>query len=170
MGANVNPNDKTKFFEIMTGLAENFSAQFSGPGLKLRFDALSQYDITQIETAAVKILHSRDKMGMPTVAEFVKAIEGDRKPEDAAVNQVNEILKQIRDLGSYRTPAFSDPVTASLMKSRWSWRSVCSMTETELKWFAKEFSEAYQSAERATQPMIANNAAGKLRLLAGGIG
>lgn len=163
-------NDKKKFFEIMTGLAENFSAQLSSPGLKLRFDALSRYDIGQIETAAIKILHSRNMMGMPTVAEFITAIEGDAiKPADSAIAQVNEIMRQIRELGSYRTPSFDDPVTASLMKSRWSWKTVCSMTETELKWFSKEFTEAYQSAERTEQkPMIEHVA--RLRLLAGGIG
>lgn len=165
-------NDKKKFFEIMTGLAENFSAQLSAPGLRLRFAALERYSIDQIESSSIKLLHTRNIMGMPTVAEFIAAIEGERKPEDKATAQVNEIMRQVRDVGSYRTPAFDDPITDSLMNTRWSWQAVCAMTQTEHKWFAKDFIEAYQAYGRAEKPMIDNGIESRqrLRLLAGGIG
>jgi hypothetical protein len=165
-------SDKKKFFKIMTGLAENFSAQISGPGLALRFEALERFDIGQIEAAAISILNTRERMGMPTVAEFVRAIEGETvTTKDDATIQVNEIMRQIRELGSYRTPVFDDPVTKSLMSSRWSWQSVFSMTETELKWFSKEFIETYQSCDRkADHTMIDCAASKRMKLLIGGIG
>ncbi len=133
----------------MIGLADNFSAQVTKPGLALRFDALRRYGIDQVATAAAKLILTRERMGMPNVAEFIREIEGPASTlQDLASEQVSVVRKQIRELGSYRAPGFDDPVTQSLMSSRWSWQSVCSMTETELKWWSMEFVEAYQSLER----------------------
>lgn len=138
--------DKTRFSEIMIGLADNFSAQVTKPGLAMRFDALRGYGIEQVATAAAKLILSREKMGMPNVAEMIREIEGPvRTLQDQASEQVSVVIKQIREVGFYRTPCFDDPLTRRLINSRWSWRSICSMTENELKWWAKEFAELYQS-------------------------
>ena len=165
-------NDKTRFAEIMLGLAENFSAALTKAGLSMRFDALREFTIDQISAAANKILKNRTMMGMPTVAEFIVAINGGREnSENAASLQVNAVMQQIRQIGSYGQPVFDDPITKKLMSSRWSWRSVCSMTEVELKWWAKEFSDAYQAFQKnENQLAIENNELSpKLRLLVGGI-
>jgi hypothetical protein len=165
--------ERVAFSQIMIGVAENFSAQVSSAGLNLRFVALKEYSLQQIEAAALKILANRKAMGMPTVAEFIVAITGEQKNCDPAENQVNEIMKQIRSVGSYGTPVFSDPITKSLLSSRWTFRSLCAMTEVELKWWGKEFSEAYQSMERSEQRVLigADSVnARKLKLLTGGIG
>ena len=144
--------DKTRFSEIMIGLADNFSAQVTKPGLAMRFDALRRYGIEQVANAAAKLILSRERMGMPNVAEMIKEIEGPVSSlQDHASEQVSVVMKQIRELGSYRAPCFDDPVTKSLMSSRWSWHSVCSMTETELKWWSMEFVDAYQSVERTAK-------------------
>jgi len=166
--------DKLGFSEVMIGLAENFSAQMTKPGLLLRFNALSAHTLEQVKKAAVSLIMQRERMGMPTVAEIIKEIEGPAKnPADMAALQVADILKQIRELGSYRTPSFVDPVTKAIMSSRWSWRAVCAMTEAELKWWAKEFIEAYQAMDRVdTREKIAHSGTpmDSLKKLTAGIG
>ncbi len=165
--------DELRFVEIMIGLAENFSSQMSTPGLVMRFDAMKEFSIDEIASAATKIVKNRTLMGMPTVAEFIAAM-GLQAPAvtDAANEQATAVMKQIRDIGSYRTPVFNDPITRSLMASRWSWQSVCSMTEVELKWWAKDFVESYQANTRLDPQAIIEGSGQqtRLRLLAGGIG
>jgi hypothetical protein len=165
------PREKAAFSKIMLGIAENFSAQMSSPGLNLRFLALKEFSLEQIETAAMKILTSRKAMGMPTVAEFMLAINGDQRASDKAEGQAVEVIKQIRSVGSYGSPVFNDPITRALMCDRWSFRSLCSMTETELKWWFKEFVDAYQASERRGECLaLESRAEGKgLRLLPGGL-
>jgi hypothetical protein len=132
----------------MIGIAENFSSQISSQGMRIRFSALKDYSLQQIEDAAIKILKNRKAMGMPTVAEFIVAITGEQKSSDNAQNQVNEIMRQIREIGWYGISVFDDPITKSLLSSRWTFRYLCDMTETESKWWSKDFIEAYQSMER----------------------
>jgi hypothetical protein len=163
--------DKKRFLEIMTGLAENFSAKVSAQGLRLSFAVLKCYAVEQVEAAAIRIMAKRISLGMPTVAEFIEEIEG--SGNDKAQFQVNEIVKQIRMVGSYGTPVFDDMITRDLMDSRWSFRSLCAMTETELKWWARDFAEAYQSMNRTgkTVQIECGEAQNRrLKLLAGGIG
>lgn len=157
-------SDKKKFAEIMMGLADNFSAAITKPGMKLRFDVLREFNINQIESAAINLVKIRTIMGMPTTAEIIVAIKGSEPSElDNATNQVNLIMQQLRNVGSYGNPGFEDPVTNSLMSTRWSWSAVCKMTEAEHKWWAKEFAEAYVAHKRASESEQ------KLRLLAGGV-
>lgn len=141
----MNDKDKTRFAEIMIGLADNFCAQVTKAGLAMRFDALRGYGIEQVASAAAKLIMTREKMGMPNVAEMIMEIEGTAGAlQDRGTVQATLVMKQIREVGYYRTPCFDDPVTKALMSSRWSWRSVCSMTETELRWWAREFTEVYR--------------------------
>ena len=167
-----NEKERAEFFKIMVGMAENFSAQMSSAGMSLRFEVMKDYSIKQIEAAALKLLVNRKAMGMPTVAEFLVAINGEQMAFDNAEGQVNEVVSQIRNIGSYGNPDFSDPITRALMSGRWSFRSLCSMTETELKWWARDFIEAYQASERKTECLAIGNGDGqrKLKLLTGGIG
>lgn len=166
--------DSVKFAQITTAVLANFGAIATEPILGLWFNAAKEDEFTvdQWESAAKKIIRSRKFTSQPTYADFFEAINGaPGTPTNIADNQVAVVIKQIREIGSYRTPAFDDPVTDSLMKSRWSWQSVCSMTESELKWWAKDFIEAYQSHERIDKPaMIDGSNQQRLRLLAGGIG
>jgi len=168
----MNDQDLGRFSEIMLGLAENFSSQISEPGLVMRFEALKEYGINEIAAAATKIVKTRTIMGMPTVAEFISAMGASEpsSPDKAAV-QVSNILQQVRNVGSWGSPVYSDPITKRLMTSRWSWPSVCAMTEDEHKWWSKEFIEAYQATEKLDpQTTLDSGTSPRLKLLAGGIG
>lgn len=167
----MNPKtDIERFANAFGTLCEVFEKQSSPIIVKAYFKAMENFDIGQVEKAIWESI-STCKF-FPKPIELITIIGGgEPKSEDTATAQVNEIMRQVRDLGSYRTPTFSDPVTESLMKSRWSWQAVCAMTQTEHKWFAKEFIDAYQSFERTDQHTIEDRTAKqRLRLLAGGIG
>jgi len=136
---------------LMKGLAEDCSAMVSGPGLLMRFEALKQYSIEQIETAVMSILKSNIYTKMPTTGTIIRAIEG--TDDDRAERQIQTIRDEIRRIGSYGSPGFEDPVTADLVSRRFSWGAICSMPEREFAFFANSFKSAYstQSKDNALQ-------------------
>jgi len=149
----MNDNDKKEFAEIMYALGENFNAQVTKPGLRIRFEALKQYSMEQVRAACVEVVRNRKFHGMPNVAEIVAAI-GDRT-EDRAVAQAHKVIECIRSYGAYDTPTFDDPVTNAVMTKRFRWQEVCQLREDHLKWFIKDFSEAYRSySTEQTREMI----------------
>ena len=140
--------DRKKFFEIMCGLAENFSATVTDAGLEIRFKALKKYAIEEIEAAALEILYTRQYTTVPTVADFVHAIEGN--PDDIAMIEAVNVLKAVKELGAGKSVKFNDPITGAVVhKSFGGWLKLCSeLKEDEEQWFVKDFMKAYQTFRR----------------------
>ena len=145
------PGETIRFAKSTTAVLANFGTIATEPLLNLWFETAKEDDLTieQWEAAAKKIIRGRKYTSQPTYADFLENVMGDKATEaDVAEAQVCIVMKQIREIGYYRTPVFDDSITRHLMSSRWSWSAVCAMTETELKWWGKEFLEAYQSQKR----------------------
>ncbi len=134
-------DDKKRFAEIMYGLAENFSVQMNGPGLKMRFEALKKFTIEQVEHAALQIVKRRKYTTMPTIADFIERMEV--TGADKAEEQANLIPKAIRFVGRYNTPKFDDPITEFLVFKCFGWSRICEKSERDLPFFLREFKQAY---------------------------
>jgi len=145
----MNQKDLQLFGEIMAGLAENFGAQLSKVGLRLRMKAMWGYSIEQVEAAAIELLKTKKHSSMPTVAEFIEAIEGSKpRVDDKAVVEANGIISHLNRFGASKYPSLDDPITARLMTTRWPYSQWASQVlESELKWWAKEFAKAYQAEQ-----------------------
>ena len=136
--------DKKRFSDLMLGMADNFRDTISKEGMKLRFEMLKEFTIDQVEDAGQKIMRERKYTKMPPVAEFVDAINGQSVSiEMQAEQQWNEIISQIRLVGSYGTPVLCDHITKSLIGRRFSWQNLCHSTENDLRFIRKEFFAAY---------------------------
>ena len=61
----MNDNDKIKFAEIMTRLAEDCSAALTKAGLKIKYEALKNYTIEQVEAAVLAVMKSNVYTKMP---------------------------------------------------------------------------------------------------------
>jgi hypothetical protein len=141
--------DKKEFAGIMMAMGENFNAKITKEGLKIRFEALAEFTIEQVKCACMELVKNRVYPGMPTTGEIRAAMVECQKQatvEDIAMVRLNEIMGQIRSVGSYGSPVWGDPIVTDLLSRRWRWASLCEMTEKEHKWFAKEFVEAYRAA------------------------
>lgn len=167
--------DRVRFSEIMIGLAENYSgAQLTAIGLKLRFEAMKEFSIEQIAMAATVLVKTRKYTNMPTVAELIDAIPGhpalEIKPVHQAEIQADQVLAHLRRFGRTVVPQFTDPITRQLMSSRWQYQSwAATIAESELKWWRREFSEAYQAYAESGAPLMLEGP-GALRQLSMGIG
>jgi len=159
--------DKKEFAAIMAAMAENFNCQTTKDGLRIRFEALRGYFMDEVRAACVELVRTRKFPGMPNTAEIIEKISGTLM--DQAERQANAVIAQIRSVGSYGSPKFSDPVTASLMSSRFRWGEVCKTPEKDLKWFVRDFVSAYKSYSPAVA-QIQGKPRAKLIELAGRIG
>ncbi|MBF0230481.1 MAG: hypothetical protein HQK63_13005 [Desulfamplus sp.] len=144
--------DAMKFFEIMTGLAENYQgSQLSEIGLKMRFEALKEFTITQISKASTELIKMRKNGFMPTVGEIIEVIEtiegtGCIAIEDQAEIQAGVVLDFLRKYGRLSHPEFQDTITNHLMTTRWKYYSWAStVEESEIKWWQKDFVRAYKA-------------------------
>lgn len=89
----------------------------------------------------------------------------------AALRQLSVVIKQLRETGSYGIPVFDDPITKTLMTSRWSWPMLCAMTETGIEWWSKSFVEAYEAYEHTADTCKMISADNKsVKALIAGIG
>jgi hypothetical protein len=163
--------DKKIFKKFMMILGEIHSREVSAALLEaywLSLDGFTDEDCSRAFTKLIQTLRF-----FPKPADVIEAIrQDDPKVEDVALMQATDIVRQVRDLGAYRTPLLDDPITKWLMSARWTWRTVCAMTEEEHKWFFKEFVEAYKAFDRNKLRYLDLDAekSQRLRLLAGGIG
>jgi len=90
---------------------------------------------------------------MPPVAEFIEILQGGNK-EDKALVIANNIIAHLNTHGSRVFPKLDEPIAKHLMTKRWPYYEWASMViESELKWWTKEFCEAYKSYTALKVPM-----------------
>lgn len=170
----MNQHDKQRFAEIMLGLAENFGAELSTVGMKLRFEALKGYSIDQVEAAALGLMRSRKFSGMPAVAEFIQKIDGQLPSvEQKALAEAHRIIEHLNAYGATTWPDLSgDPTTKRLMEHRWPYKTwAAKVADSELKWWVeKEFVPAYLALQSVDGATLAIEAPARVKGLIGSIG
>jgi hypothetical protein len=151
----MNQSDKIRFTAAMKALAVNASVEITKDTLRLYFEALKDFDISEIETGTHKLLLEWEYNRMPPLSALVKKIQGSQpKIEDRALCEANKILDHLRLHGAGVWPEMSDPITRQLMTTRWhyqTWAAQC--VESENHWWVKEFCEAYRSTN-AVNPTL----------------
>ena len=145
--------DKNKFSSVMYGLAGNFGGRLSKDDLKLRYKALINYSVNDISKAGTWLLKHRKKEfpAVPTTKEIIDAIEkvsGNLGKKAKANLEADKVMKNLNFFGRECPTKFKDPITAYLMTYRWSFYKLGMMDEKELKWWRKDFIEAYQDTEK----------------------
>lgn len=142
-------NDLKEFVKIMYGLADNFGAQLSEPGLHMRFEALNDYLLADVKKAAISIIRTRKFTKMPTVAELLEHIQGGHI-EDRARVEACKVIEAIRYFGAYQSIIFDDPVTIAVVEQAFGgWVKLSQeLNGHQEKWFIKDFCSTYLSFSR----------------------
>ena len=146
----MNEHDFSRFSALMLGLAENFGQSLSSQGIALRFRALAEYGIDEVEQAALSLMLHRKYASMPTVAELLEHVQGG-SVEDKAEVEVGKVLIAISAHGSYASVVFDDAVTqAVIVQAYGGWVKLCADcgTEEPEKWFRKDFARIWAAYSR----------------------
>lgn len=136
--------DKLAFAETMATMAENFNAEISTPGMRMRFEALREYALRDVQAAAASIMRSRKFTKMPTLAEFVEHLSGGSITDRASVEAV-KARQAISHHGGYASVCFDDPVTQAVIEDGLGgWPQFCAdYREPDRQWWDKEFVRLY---------------------------
>jgi len=146
-----------RFSAIMLGVAEDFGGKISPEGLRVKFEALREYSIDQISQAGTWLLKNREERfpAVPTTKEFIDTIKGQGgciqiSAGSRAEIQADVVIKKLRQHGRNAVVDFEDPITFQLMTGRWRYNSwAADVIDSELKWWRKEFVEAYKAYSEA---------------------
>lgn len=141
--------DKQAFAEMMVALAENYGQTVTKAGMALRFDALREYDITDVRRAAMSLLRSRKYTSMPTVADFLENMGGG-SAEDKAEAAAGKALRAVAEAGRYASVTFDDPVLMAVIENAWGgWPEFCAACSgREDKFVRRELAKAYAAYAR----------------------
>ena len=141
--------DKQAFAEMMVALAENYGQTVTKAGMALRFDALREYDITDVRRAAMSLLRSRKYTSMPTVADFLEHMGGG-SAEDKAEAAAGKALRAVAEAGRYASVTFDDPVLMAVIENAWGgWPEFCAACSgPEVKFVRRELAKTYASYAR----------------------
>ena len=139
-------DDFKKFATDIILLAEIHGKEMSEGMLGMYFKALSDFSINQVTGAMSKA--AKECKWFPKPVELIDFIQG--KPiaiEDKAHVMATRILEHMKIYGHTKTPDLSDdPIAESLMSRRWPYSKwAADVLTSELKWWVKEFCEAYRS-------------------------
>lgn len=148
----MNDSDKRQFLEIMNGLADIFSANLTQTGVKMRFEALKQYDIGQIIGAANIVAKTRKYTTMPVPADFITAIEGD--PEENADIQKSIVMSAIKHYNPDQK--FEDPITHDIIFNRIGWHKIGQTKNRDIPFILMDFKNMYLAYNKAASGNVLN--------------
>lgn len=77
----------------------------------------------------------------PTIAELREFAAGNQ--EDKALLSWNETFDAVKNIGSWGSPRFDDPITSRVIQSMGGWMRFCEMKNSEIPFFEKEFIAQY---------------------------
>jgi len=137
--------DKNRFASAFQTMCEIFDKKNTKIMLAGYFKTLESFSIDQVEKAVSTAIGSCKFFPKPVeLIEFITG--GQSQIASNAQIEVDKILCHFRQYGSTRHPELSDPISKHLMSNRWvygNWAS--SILESEIKWWQKEFIEAYNA-------------------------
>jgi hypothetical protein len=164
--------DRTEFGKLMTGVADNFRDTISVQGLRLRFEVLKCFTLSQVDRAAKKIMAERKYTKMPTVAEFIEAIQGETpKIKTIATTQAIKVIAHLRRWGTTKPLETEDNITEYLMTHRWPYKDwAAEVLEVELQWWEKKFCEAYKAYKETVKTERLIEPTDKIKQIVSGIG
>ncbi len=145
----MNRQDFKMFSKLIIMESEIHGKKLSTPMIKLYFNKLSEFSLEQVEAA----LKHRYKF-MPKPYELAEKIEGPAHDMrlTRAHDQADLVQHVLETHGSDSPVVFDDPITRKLMKTRWPlhiWGK--QVTTAELKWWRKDFVEAYISQKNVNE-------------------
>jgi len=147
--------DKKRFAAAMKALATSAGVALpDADTMRLYFHTLSEFDIDQVEGAVVEVLQEWEYNRMPPVAAIHKKLRKKLRKklpaiEDRALAVASHIVSHLQAHGAASPPDLSsDPIAAHLMSTRWPYqRWGRQLVESEVKWWVKEFCDAYRAYE-----------------------
>lgn len=132
-------SDSGRFSKAMLGLAEVFGAEISKTKIEIYFQALYDFPIDAIESAAAAAV--KTLKFFPKPAELIELING--KSQDLSLLAWMQVTKAIDSCGAYKSVKFADQAIHSCIEHLGGWVDLCNVPDEEMVWKQKEFERLY---------------------------
>ncbi|WP_043767546.1 DUF6475 domain-containing protein [Algiphilus aromaticivorans] len=150
--------DKAKFAELVTGMAEIYGREVTAASLRLWWATLGDHSLDDVDHALRA--HVRDPESgqwMPKPADVIRRLEGSARDQEAdleaqAVSAWGKALEALRNTGPYQDCPIEDPRALAAIEDQGGWQSFCMMETRQLTWARKQFIDAYKCMEAPGTP------------------
>ena len=135
---------KQRFAAAMTSLAEYYGKELSGGVLSLYWQGLSQFSITEIESAIGLHLQNPDAgQWMPKIADIIRMIEG--TTADSATIAWAKVMRAVGSVGQFQSLAFDDALIHAVIDDMGGWPKICQTEEKEIPFLQNRFEKSYRA-------------------------
>lgn len=147
-------NDKKRFAEIMSAMAELYEMNLSDVVMEIWFKTLQEYPVDTISKAVFAYMKDSD-MGRfkPKPADIIKMISG--TVADRAALAWTKVDKAVRMIGGYKSVVFDDPIIHKVITDLGGWVGFGDVEEKEWVFIGKDFQARYRIYDRKDGDLLA---------------
>ena len=140
--------DAPRFVSSLTAMGALYERHPEATVIEIYFRALEKFTIVEVEQGISKACSSLKFFPKPV--ELIEAITGGSgNLADKAMIEACRVLEAIKNIGTYTTVCFDDPITQAVIVQQFGgWAKFSDMLEENEKWFIKDFCAGYQAFAR----------------------
>lgn len=136
-------SDKAQFFTLVAGVYAFYRQDMSEFAGSVWWKAMKPFDFEAIADALNRHCVNPDTgQFMPKPADVVKMLQG--SSQDSAMVAWSMVDKAVRQVGTYATVVFDDPIIHRVIHDMGGWVALGQKTEHEWPFVAKEFESRYR--------------------------
>ncbi|NCD35382.1 MAG: hypothetical protein EOL87_18495, partial [Spartobacteria bacterium] len=140
--------DVVRFASSLTAMAALYDKEPASQVVEIYFRALEKFTIDEVEQGISKACSTLKFFPKPV--ELIDCITGGTgNLADKAMVEACRVLEAIKNIGTYTSVCFDDPVTQAVIVQQFGgWAKFGDMLVDSEKWFIKDFSSGYQAFAR----------------------
>ena len=135
--------DKPKFFNLIAGVYAFYRQDISDFAGSVWWEAMKPFDLAAVADALNRHCVNPDTgQFMPKPADVVKMLSG--SSQDSAMVAWAKVDKSIRQVGTYASVVFDDPIIHRVLHDMGGWVALGTKSERDWPFVAKEFENRYR--------------------------
>jgi hypothetical protein len=157
-------SERAAFGKMLQAVAEVYGRDYSPDVIAIYWQALREFDLAAVRQAFDRHLKNPDAGAfMPKPADLVRMLAG--TSTDSAAHAWALVEWAVRHVGGYEDVQFDDPTATRVVDMLGGWVKLCSATEEEMPFRAREFQTLYRGfAMRREVPSSPDRLIGRTNL------
>jgi len=150
--------NKHAFVELMNGLWAGMGRVAMPDKTTLRVWYLCLHDLTEPQFGRAIQRYLCDRADEFVNVKLIRELSGAQSSsESAQVAAWDEVLREIKRVGAYQTPVFSDQRTAATIRNMGGWVMLCDTSPEELhKWSSQRFAKTFAAMPVTADARLTN--------------
>lgn len=149
--------DRPRFFGLLADVYAFYNREFSEFAGNVWWNAMRPFDASAVQDALGRHCVNPDAgQYLPKPADVVRMLQG--STQDAALVAWAKVDRALRQVGTYQSVAFDDPLIHRVLSDMGGWPPLGTKTEADWPFVAKEFENRYRGyrmrSERPEYPPV----------------